>query len=133
MDMGTCQRVHSEALREEYLAAKTGGQHPGFDHDHALSLGAFVAECDRKSQQALRKIDARPEDNRTMLLMGELSDLDFEVFVLLEQLQTAGEEGRMEEAIELLHTVQFLHDRRDYVEVFGAHFLPHSCVRFLSK
>jgi hypothetical protein len=117
MDIGTCRGVHSEALRIEYQAAKEAGKHPGFDNDHALSLGAFVAECDRKSQQAFRKIDSRPEDNRTMLLMGELSDLDFEVFVLLEQIQSAGEEGRTEEAIELLHTVQFLHDRRDFVEV----------------
>ena len=43
--------------------------------------------------------------------------MDYEVMVLLEQMQNQGEEGNTEEAIKILHSVQFLLERKKHVEV----------------
>jgi hypothetical protein len=117
MDIGACRKVHSDRLKKDYEDARAKGEHSGYENEWAHSLAKFVAECDRKSQITLKKMDRNPDDNKALQLIQEISDIDYEVLVVMEQMQTHGEEGNMLEAIKLLHTVQFLHDRKKFVEV----------------
>ena len=69
MDMGPCQRQHSEKAKIEYEKAKEKGEHAGYENEWALSLGQFISECDRKTQQTLKKMDRNPDDTRAMILV----------------------------------------------------------------
>jgi hypothetical protein len=118
MDIGSCKLTHSDRLRADYDAEKAAGKHPGYENDWALSLNSFIDECDRKSQQTLKKMDkVTLEDPKATQLIREKSDIEYEVLVVLEQCQTVGEEGNIEEAIRLLHIVQYLQDRLAHVVV----------------
>lgn len=81
---------------------------------------SFIDECDRKSQQTLKKMDkVTLEDPKATQLIREKSDIEYEVLVVLEQCQTVGEEGNIEEAMRLLHIVQYLQDRLAHVVVIS--------------
>ena len=118
MDIGSCKLTHSDRLKADYEAEKAAEKHPGYENDWALSLMSFIDECDRKSQQTLKKMDkVTLEDPKATQLIREKSDIEYEVLVVLEQCQTVGEEGNIEESIRLLHIFQYLQDRLAHVKV----------------
>ena len=65
----------------------------------------------------MKKMDKSPDDLKAQQLFRELSDLDYEVSILLDQAQNLGEEGQVEDAIHLLKSVDTLHSRKAVAEV----------------
>ncbi|SCZ97696.1 BZ3500_MvSof-1268-A1-R1_Chr4-3g07381 [Microbotryum saponariae] len=91
MDLGTCPRVHSPKLKNEYdaLRAKAEAEEDqvkikelnrlrlDFEQQVSSSTLAFVEECDRRIRMAQRRLEKTPEENaRFVNLVGaELTDM----------------------------------------------------------
>ncbi|KAJ3007544.1 splicing factor [Thoreauomyces humboldtii] len=107
MDIGPCKNVHSPKLLEEYKQAQQSG-HPGFQDDWFRALVDFVKDCDRKVDQAQRRLDKTPEDARAVQLMREIADSTNEISTLTGQVESLGEAGKVTESMELMNKVEDL-------------------------
>merc|ERR1711915_332068 len=87
MDMGECPKRHDLALRADYESAQKLKDHY-YDVDACDHLTAFVADCDRKTEQAKKKLAETQE---------ALSD---------EVTEKLGAEGNVEESIKLMEEVE---------------------------
>ncbi|RUP45007.1 LUC7-domain-containing protein [Jimgerdemannia flammicorona] len=103
MDLGACDKLHSDRLKGEYEEALRHEPRNSLEHDFIRNLEAFVADCDRKILQAQRRLDKTPgDDTRTMRLMEEIRKLDTEIAGKMQEVEILGEEGKVTESIEAL-------------------------------
>ncbi|KAI9090538.1 LUC7-domain-containing protein [Phlyctochytrium arcticum] len=112
MDIGACTKAHSEKLLGEYTRARKDG-HPGFEDEWFHNLHEFVADCDRKVQNAQRRLDKTPEDAAAVQLMRECGDLTNEIATLTGQVEALGEEGKVAESMEAMNKVEELQRLKD--------------------
>ncbi|RKO92093.1 hypothetical protein BDK51DRAFT_24519 [Blyttiomyces helicus] len=108
MDLGPCARVHSVKLKEDFERDLHEKKHDGFREEWFRSLSEFVKDCDRKIDNAHRRLDKTPEDAKANELMREVGDLTNEIATLIAQAEALGEEGKVAESIKALEQVDNL-------------------------
>eukprot|EP00092_Neocalanus_flemingeri_P001622 GFUD01001730.1.p1 GENE.GFUD01001730.1~~GFUD01001730.1.p1 ORF type:complete len:356 (-),score=110.41 GFUD01001730.1:626-1693(-) len=107
MDMGECPRKHDLALRADFEAAQKLKDH-FYDVDACDHLAAFVADCDRKTDQSKKKLAETQEalSDEVTGKANSLHDLAETIGKKLASAEQLGAEGNVEESIKLMEEVE---------------------------
>jgi hypothetical protein len=64
-DLGTCPKVHSEALKAEYEALDGAEKaRLGFEYDYMRDLQKYIDDCNRRIEAAQRRLEKTPDEIR---------------------------------------------------------------------
>jgi hypothetical protein len=64
-DFGPCPNVHNEALKVEYQEAPADKKRQwGFEFDYLRDMQKYVGDCDRRIDQAQRRLEKTPDEIR---------------------------------------------------------------------
>ncbi|AWP05754.1 putative RNA-binding protein Luc7-like 2 [Scophthalmus maximus] len=107
MDLGECIKVHDLALRADYeIASKE--QEYFFELDAAEHLQSFIADCDRRTELAKKRlVETQDEISAEVAAKAErVHELNEEIGKLLARAEQLGGEGNVDEAQQLLEKVE---------------------------
>ncbi|XP_048848015.1 putative RNA-binding protein Luc7-like 1 [Brienomyrus brachyistius] len=107
MDLGECMKVHDLALRADYeIASKQ--QEYFFELDAAEHLQSFIADCDRRTELAKKRLaETQEEISAEVAAKAErVHELNEEIGKLLARAEQLGGEGNVEEAQQVLEKVE---------------------------
>ncbi|XP_028261557.1 putative RNA-binding protein Luc7-like 1 [Parambassis ranga] len=107
MDLGECIKVHDLALRADYeIASKE--QEYFFELDAAEHLQSFIADCDRRTELAKKRLaETQDEISAEVAAKAErVHELNEEIGKLLARAEQLGGEGNVDEAQQLLEKVE---------------------------
>lgn len=107
MDLGECMKVHDLALRADYeIASKE--QEYFFELDAAEHLQSFIADCDRRTELAKKRLaETQDEISAEVAAKAErVHELNEEIGKLLARAEQLGGEGNVDEAQQLLEMVE---------------------------
>lgn len=107
MDLGECVKVHDLALRADYeIASKE--QEYFFELDAAEHLQSFIADCDRRTELAKKRLaETQDEISAEVAAKAErVHELNEEIGKLLARAEQLGGEGNVDEAQQLLEKVE---------------------------
>ncbi|KAM7009276.1 putative RNA-binding protein Luc7-like 1 [Tautogolabrus adspersus] len=107
MDLGECMKVHDLALRADYeIASKE--QEFFFELDAAEHLQSFIADCDRRTELAKKRLaETQDEISAEVAAKAErVHELNEEIGKLLARAEQLGGEGNVDEAQEVLEMVE---------------------------
>ncbi|KAM6939948.1 putative RNA-binding protein Luc7-like 1 [Xenentodon cancila] len=107
MDLGECVKVHDLALRADYeIASKE--QEYFFELDAAEHLQSFIADCDRRTELAKKRLaETQDEISAEVAAKAErVHELNEEIGKLLAKAEQLGGEGNVDEAQQLLEKVE---------------------------
>jgi len=107
--LGECTKIHEYALRADYERA-AGTRNLDYEVDALEVLNQFVAEADRKSEHAKRKLRETQEElgeeaARKMNLIHELGE---QIGTKLAKAEELGAQGLVDESMKLLEEVEEL-------------------------
>ncbi|KAG2463592.1 LC7L3 protein, partial [Polypterus senegalus] len=107
MDLGECSRVHDLALRADYEIA-TKQRDFFFELDAADHLQSFIADCDRRTEVAKKRLaETQEEINAEVAAKAErVHELNEEIGKLLAKAEQLGAEGNVDEAQKVLEEVE---------------------------
>ncbi|CAG5938349.1 putative RNA-binding protein Luc7-like 1 [Menidia menidia] len=107
MDLGECVKVHDLALRADYeIASKE--QEYFFELDAAEHLQSFIADCDRRTELAKKRLaETQDEISAEVAAKAErVHELNEEIGKLLAKAEQLGGEGNVDEAQQVLEKVE---------------------------
>jgi len=125
--MGECPRKHDLALRADYESAQKLKDH-FYDVDACDHLAAFVADCDRKTEQAKKKLAETQEalSDEVTGKANSLHDLAETIGKKLAAAEQLGAEGNVEESIKLMEEVENLRKKKAEAEQDYRNSMPAS-------
>lgn len=111
-DIGNCpKRFHEEHLRDKFL--EEGEQHrEEYERDFMQLLEKLVNDLERKLRRGKDRLDVKPSDPTAALnpandeFEEKRTILDLQIKELLAKIETCGEEGRIQEAQDLMGEVE---------------------------
>eukprot|EP00638_Chattonella_subsalsa_P008082 CAMPEP_0117760812 /NCGR_PEP_ID=MMETSP0947-20121206/16870_1 /TAXON_ID=44440 /ORGANISM="Chattonella subsalsa, Strain CCMP2191" /LENGTH=350 /DNA_ID=CAMNT_0005581609 /DNA_START=49 /DNA_END=1102 /DNA_ORIENTATION=- len=114
MDMGLCDKIHEDKLKEEYDEKVAKGRSYGYDEELERTLDDFVNEVDRKIQRSQRRLE---EDGEGAVKVNaesgaEIIRLTGEINEAMKEAEKAGEEGDIDVAQELMTKVETLKQQK---------------------
>ncbi|KFY41346.1 hypothetical protein V495_04966 [Pseudogymnoascus sp. VKM F-4514 (FW-929)] len=97
-DLGPCPKVHSEPLKEEYLAAPSKYS---FEFDYLRDLQKYIDDCNRRIDTAQRRLEKTPDEIRqTNALLKQISDLAASIQTGLLEIEVLGSSGMVSRALD---------------------------------
>lgn len=127
MDLGECPKVHDLALRADYEKAKMSKNY-GYELDALDHLQAFVADADRKTELAKKRLAETQEE-----LSSEVTSKLNRVHQLAEQIgkklaaaEQLGAEGNVEKSLENMEEVEKLKKEKQAAEMDYRNSMPAS-------
>ncbi|XP_033753204.1 putative RNA-binding protein Luc7-like 2 isoform X1 [Pecten maximus] len=127
MDLGECPKIHDLALRADYEWA-TKKKDYYYDIDAMEHLQSFIADCDRKTEMAKRRLKETQEE-----LSEEANQKAEKIHQLGEKLgenmakaETMGAEGEVEESLKLMEEVEELKKNKSLAEQDYRNSMPAS-------
>ncbi|XP_019885403.1 putative RNA-binding protein Luc7-like 1 isoform X2 [Camponotus floridanus] len=127
MDLGECPQIHDLALRADYEAAQKKRDH-FYDIDAMEHLQNFIADCDRRTEQAKQRLAETQEE-----LSAEVAAKANSVHVLAEEIgkklakaEQLGEEGFVEESMKLMGEIDELRKKKNEAEQEYRNSMPAS-------
>ncbi|XP_017878663.1 putative RNA-binding protein Luc7-like 1 isoform X3 [Ceratina calcarata] len=127
MDLGECPQIHDLALRADYEAAQKKKDH-FYDIDAMEHLQNFIADCDRRTEQAKQRLAETQEE-----LSAEVAAKANNVHVLAEEIgkklakaEQLGEEGFVEESMKLMGEIDELRKKKNEAEQEYRNSMPAS-------
>jgi hypothetical protein len=101
-DLGSCPKVHSEALKAQYDALPEQERKAyGFEHDYMRDLQKYIDECNRRIDAAQRRLEKTPDEIRqTNVLLKSISDLTSSINNGLLEVEILGETGDVHRALD---------------------------------
>lgn len=98
-DLGPCPRVHSPALKDEYLSNPKA--HPSFEFDYLRDLNKYIDECNRRIDSAQRRLEKTPDEiKQTNGLLKQINDLAESIKTGLLEIEVLGTSGMVSRALE---------------------------------
>jgi len=127
MDMGECPKKHDLALRADYEAAQKHKDH-FYDVDACDHLTAFVADCDRKTEQSKKKLAETQEalSDEVTGKANSVHDLAETIGQKLAAAEKLGAEGNVEESIKLMEEVENMRKNKAEAEQDYRNSMPAS-------
>lgn len=112
-DLGVCDRVHKDELKEKFDLEDRATKRK-VEKRMLYKLHHLISEIDQKINRGRKRIE---QDKGAMDEMKEkrLRDLDSKMEDLLGQMEALGDEGKVEEAQEMLRKVEELQKQKDAV------------------
>lgn len=107
-DLGICKRAHLPNLKEEYQAKSDEEKHQlGFDFDYMRDLKQHIVECDRRIENAARRLEKTADETRqTNALLAQISDFSKTIDAGLVEVEVLAEEGAVNMAVQDFHKVR---------------------------
>lgn len=107
-DLGACSKAHQPNLREDYQAASEEQKREwGFEFDYQRDISKYVSECDRRIDQAQRRLEKTPDEIRqTNALLKQISDLRGTIEYGIMEVEVLAEEGAVNMAVQEYHTIR---------------------------
>ncbi|KAB5518867.1 LUC7 protein [Coniochaeta sp. 2T2.1] len=101
-DLGSCPKVHSEALKAEYDALPDAERKKfGFEYDYMRDLQKYIDECNRRIDAAQRRLEKTPDEIRqTNVLLKGIADLTGSINTGLLEVEILGEMGEVHRALD---------------------------------
>lgn len=109
VDLGECAKLHEYALRADYeRAAATRDLY--YELDVLETLNRFVAECDRKTEYAKRKLHETQEElgEEAARKMNSIHEFAEQIGTKLAKAEELGAQGLVDESMKLLEEVETL-------------------------
>jgi len=125
--MGECPKRHDLALRADYESAQKLKDHY-YDVDACDHLTAFVADCDRKTEQAKKKLAETQEalSDEVTGKANNVHDLAETIGQKLAAAEKLGAEGNVEESIKLMEEVETMRKNKAEAEQDYRNSMPAS-------
>jgi len=125
--MGECARKHDLALRADYEAAQKQ-KDLFYDVDACDHLTAFVADCDRKTDQSKKKLAETQEalSDEVTGKANSVHDLAETIGKKLAAAEKLGAEGNVEESIKLMEEVENMRKNKTEAEQDYRNSMPAS-------
>jgi len=127
MDLGECPKIHDLALRADYANASKD-QDYFYDVDATEHLQAFIADCDRRTEQAKQRLLETQEE-----LTAEVAEKANHVHELAEQIgaklaraEQLGADGFVEESMKLMEEMEQLRKNKSEAEDVYRNSMPAS-------
>ena len=117
-DLGPCSKVHQPNLRDQYQSAPESQKRDwGFEFDYWRDIGKFVSECDRRIDQAQRRLEKTPDEIRqTNALLKSILELTQSIECSLTEVEVMGEIGAVNLAVQQFHTIRLLKSQKEEKE-----------------
>jgi uncharacterized membrane protein YgcG len=107
-DLGTCPKAHQPNLKEEYLAMPEDERKAlGFEWDYQRDIGRYVGDCDRRIDQAQKRLEKTVEEVRqTNALLKQIGDLTRTLEAGIVEVEVLAEEGAVNMAVQEFHKLK---------------------------
>ncbi|XP_030062947.1 putative RNA-binding protein Luc7-like 2 [Microcaecilia unicolor] len=127
MDLGECLKVHDLALRADYeIASKQ--QDFFFELDAMDHLQSFIADCDRRTEVAKKRLaETQEEISAEVAAKAErVHELNEEIGKLLAKAEQQGAEGNVEESQKVMDEVERARAKKREAEEVYRNSMPAS-------
>ncbi|KAM8933963.1 putative RNA-binding protein Luc7-like 1 [Pelodytes ibericus] len=127
MDLGECTKIHDLALRADYeIASKE--RELFFELDATDHLESFIAECDRRTELAKKRLaETQEEISAEVSAKAEkVHELNEEIGKLLAKAEQLGAEGNVDEAQKMLMEMEKVKARKREAEEEYRNSMPAS-------
>uniref|UniRef100_A0A4X2LLN2 RNA-binding protein Luc7-like n=1 Tax=Vombatus ursinus TaxID=29139 RepID=A0A4X2LLN2_VOMUR len=127
MDLGECLKVHDLALRADYeIASKE--QDFFFELDAMDHLQSFIADCDRRTEMAKKRLaETQEEISAEVAAKAErVHELNEEIGKLLAKVEQLGAEGNVEESQKVMDEVEKARAKKREAEEVYRNSMPAS-------
>uniref|UniRef100_A0A182JYL9 Uncharacterized protein n=1 Tax=Anopheles christyi TaxID=43041 RepID=A0A182JYL9_9DIPT len=117
MDLGECPKVHDLALRADYENASKNKDYY-YDVDAMEHLQAFIADCDRRTEAAKKRL-AETQEELTAEVAAKANavhELAEEIGKKLAKAEALGEAGQVEESMKLMSEIEELRSEKTRAE-----------------
>lgn len=117
VDLGDCTKTHEYALRADYERA-AGTRDLFYEIDALEVLNKFVAECDRKTENAKRKLQETQEElgEEAARKMNSIHELGEQIGTKLAKAEELGAQGLVDDSMKLLEEVEMLRKAKSDAE-----------------
>lgn len=121
MDLGLCPKIHSDQLKLEYQQASATKEY-GYEYDYQRDLAKYVDECNRRIEQAQRRLEATAEEvAKSTALMKDIAKLEDLMNLTLQEVKVLGELGQVTRAMDEYYNVEKLRVDKESKEQELAH------------
>ncbi|XP_044160791.1 putative RNA-binding protein Luc7-like 1 [Bufo gargarizans] len=127
MDLGECTKIHDLALRADYeIASKEKDLF--FELDAVDHLESFIAECDRRTELAKKRLaETQEEISAEVAVKAEkVHELNEEIGKLLAKAEQLGAEGNVDESQRILMEMERVKARKREAEDEYRNSMPAS-------
>ncbi|XP_076070017.1 putative RNA-binding protein Luc7-like 2 isoform X5 [Oratosquilla oratoria] len=127
MDLGDCPKIHDLALRADYeKASKTKDFY--YDIDAMEHLQSFITDCDRRTEQAKKRLAETQEELSAEVAAkaNKVHDLAEQIGKKLAKAEQLGADGMVEESMKLMEEVEDLRKRKAGAEQEYRNSMPAS-------
>ncbi|PRP86887.1 hypothetical protein PROFUN_03635 [Planoprotostelium fungivorum] len=107
MDVGECKKIHQESLKMDYEEASKKREY-GYEQDLIRELESIVHDCDRKINNARKRLEHNQEVEKQLSGETEADDLGPEIEKLIKKAEELGEEGEVDESLKVMEQVNNL-------------------------
>lgn len=127
MDIGECSKIHDLALRADYNVASETREY-GYELDALSHLQSFVAEADRKTDLAKKRLAETQEElsSEVTAKLNRVHELAEEIGKKLAAAEALGEEGNVEESMKMMEEVEQIKKEKVAAEVEYKNSMPAS-------
>ena len=127
MDLGDCPKVHEYALRADYENASKDRDY-FYDFDALEHLKEFIADCDRRTELAKRRLHETQEELSAEVAakansVGELAE---QIGKLLAKAEALGAEGHVDKSLEVMEEVEEIRKKKSIAENDYRNSMPAS-------
>ncbi|XP_077490022.1 putative RNA-binding protein Luc7-like 1 isoform X3 [Amblyomma americanum] len=127
MDLGDCPKIHDLALRADYENASKKKDY-FYDVDAMEHLQNFISECDRRTEQAKRRLAETQEElsAEVTLKLNRVHELAENMGKKLAAAEAKGADGNVEESLKLLEEVEEIRRKKAEAEQDYRNSMPAS-------
>uniref|UniRef100_UPI00358F5CE2 putative RNA-binding protein Luc7-like 1 isoform X2 n=1 Tax=Myxine glutinosa TaxID=7769 RepID=UPI00358F5CE2 len=127
MDLGECPKIHDLALRADYEIASKKRDYC-FELDAMNHLKSFIADCDRKTELAKKRLaETQEEISAEVAAKAEnVHAINEEIGKLLAKAEQLGAEGNVEESQNVMAEVESVRQRKREAEEEYRNSMPAS-------
>ncbi|KAI7901851.1 uncharacterized protein BX663DRAFT_571121 [Cokeromyces recurvatus] len=121
-DLGACDKIHNSRLKERYQKSSDKHKYP-YEADFYDYLNKLISDLSRKIRQGNGRLNVQADDKASEVRKEEREEkmvlLDIKIKELLQKVEEAGEEGRVQEATDLQAEVDRLQkELKDLKNIF---------------
>ncbi|KAF8777513.1 putative RNA-binding protein Luc7-like 2 isoform X1 [Argiope bruennichi] len=127
MDLGECPKLHDLALRADFENAAQKKDY-FYDVDAMEHLQNFINECDRRTEQAKRRLAETQEELSAEVAakLQRVHELAEQIGKHLAQAEKLGEEGNVEESMKIMEEVEEFKRQKSLAEQEYRNSMPAS-------
>ena len=112
-DLGACDKIHNDRLKERYQKVQDKNKYP-YEAEFYDYLNKLISDLSRKIRQGNGRLNIQLDDKAAEVRKEEREEkmvlLDVKIKELLQKVEEAGEEGRVQEATDLQAEVDKLQE-----------------------